>query len=313
MPTATVLRGDRDDLDVQAEIAHETFHLFCRQRHPGWFVDESAALTYPVEDADVLTLRRLEAEALHRALATALSTSGAGTMETAAGWAMTALTVRGERRETLTDAAAQYERDLERCEGLAYYVEGRAAGRPRCLRPLTETVRPDEIRRAAYATGEAIALLLDRFASGWQTTLEAGDESYPDDLLRAALTDTTPRQFGADHRPAVAARAREAVAALREERRSCRQVVLGRDDKVVLTATGKPLQVRGFDPMNLRHLGGGDVLHTHHLKIAGEEFELELFDCQALTEGAGDHPLFDGLRRVTFTSRGSDGSDATVP
>ncbi|MFD2081213.1 hypothetical protein SAMN05421678_104101 [Actinopolymorpha cephalotaxi] len=320
VPTATVLTGDRQDLDVRAEIAHETFHLFCRQHHPGWFVDESAALAYPVEDADVLTLRQLEAEALHRAVVAASRSDissepapdpGSGSTsdsdEAAAGWAAAALTLRHERRRLLADAAAQYERDLERCEGLAYYVEGRAAGSPRCLRPLAEPVRPDGIRRAASATGEAIALLLDRFAPGWQTTLADDDEAHPDDLLRSALARATPTEFGADHRSAVAARARDAVAALRDERRSRRQSFLARDDKVVLTTRDKPLRVTGFDPMNLHDLGSGDVLHTHHLKIAGDGFDLELFDCQALTEGAGDHPLFDGLRRVTFV--GGSGSD----
>ncbi len=267
----------------------------------GWLVDESAALTYPVEDANVLTLRRLEAEALRRASVIAA--------ETAAGWAATALSLRSQRQQLLADAVAQYERDLERCEGLAYYVEGRAAGSPRCLQTLAEPVRPDGIRRAAYATGEAMALFLDRFRSGWTTEVEAGDTSYPDDLLGRAVSDAAPEDFTAGHRATVADRAREDVATLREERRARRQAFLARDDKVVLTATGNPLRVRGFDPINLQHLGGGGVLHTHYLKIAGEDFELELFDSQALTEAAGDHPLFDGVRRITFAS----GGGATAP
>ncbi|GAA2758277.1 hypothetical protein [Actinopolymorpha rutila] len=319
--TPTVLRGGRNDLDVRAEIAHETFHVFCRRRHPDWFVDESAALTYPVEDADVLALRRLEAEALRRAVVAASgSDSGAAnttdTTGASAGWAATALTLRRERRQILAEAAAQYERDLERCEGLAYYVEGRAAGSPRCLRALAEPVRPDDVRRAAYATGEAIALLLDRFTPGWQARLEADATSYVDDLLHNAVANAGPTEFTADHRSMVVGRAKGAIAALREERRSRRHAFLARDDKVVLTATGrKPLRVTGFDPMNLHNLGSGAVLHTHHLKVAGEDFELELFDCQALTEGAGDHPLFDGLRRVTFTGGGTggDGGGATAP
>ncbi|MGW0229394.1 hypothetical protein ACWDWO_13840 [Actinopolymorpha singaporensis] len=60
--------------------------------------------------------------------------------------------------------------------------------------------------------------------------------------------------------------------------------------------------------MNLHRLGSRDVLPTRYLKLGGEGFVLELFDCQALTEGAGDHPLFDGLRRVTFI--GGDGAGA---
>jgi hypothetical protein len=53
--------------------------------------------------------------------------------------------------------------------------------------------------------------------------------------------------------------------------------------------------------MNVQHLGGGEVLHTRMLKLRGQGIELEVWEAQALTEGAGSHPLFDGIARVTFT------------
>ena len=52
----------------------------------------------------------------------------------------------------------------------------------------------------------------------------------------------------------------------------------------------------------MRHLGGGEVLHSHFLRLRGEGFELDMFESQALTESAGSHPLFDGIQRVTVTS-----------
>ena len=118
--TATVLQGDRPD--VRAEIAHETFHVFCRVRHPAWGANEMSALTYPVEDPEVLTLRRLEAEALLRAV-----------LESSAGWAAAAVSLRQDRFERLAESAVRYERDLERCEGLAFYVEGKEACAIRCV------------------------------------------------------------------------------------------------------------------------------------------------------------------------------------
>lgn len=177
----------------------------------------------------------------------------------------------------------------------------------------TEPSRVDDIRRASYRTGEAIAVLLDRFAPGWAAELEAGDlevedleagaAAYPDQLLHQALAHQEAAEFAPAERAAILDRARNDVAALRAERHFQREEFLSRPGRVVVTVTGDELlRMVGFDPMNLRHLGGGEVLHTHFLKIRGPGVELELFDTQALTESSGTHPLLDGVSRVTFTS-----------
>ncbi|GAA5017092.1 hypothetical protein [Actinopolymorpha pittospori] len=290
--TATVLQGDRPD--VQAEIAHETFHVFCRVRHPAWAANEVSALTYPVEDPEVLTLRRLEAEALRRAV-----------LEGAAGWAVVAASLRQDRFERLPESAVRYERDLERYEGLAFYVEGKWAGAIRCVEALATPSRPDDIRRAAYHTGEAMAVLLDKFAPGWADALEANDTLELDGLLRAAVAGQASKEFSADERAEVARSAREAVAAMETQRRLRREAFLARHGRIVLTALSpNAFEVAGYDPMNIEHLGRGEVLHTRFLKLRGEGVELEVFDSPALTESAGAHPLHDGIRRVTFTSMG---------
>ncbi|HET7602656.1 MAG TPA: hypothetical protein VFK36_06525, partial [Gemmatimonadales bacterium] len=45
-------------------LIHETFHVFQRAHHPTWAANEADLFTYPVNDGQVLTLRRLESEAL---------------------------------------------------------------------------------------------------------------------------------------------------------------------------------------------------------------------------------------------------------
>ncbi|HEV2121173.1 MAG TPA: hypothetical protein VGW38_00165, partial [Chloroflexota bacterium] len=51
-------------------LIHEAFHVYQREHHPAWQANEAELFTYPVDDAELLTLRRMEAEALRRALAT---------------------------------------------------------------------------------------------------------------------------------------------------------------------------------------------------------------------------------------------------
>ena len=67
--TATLLLGpgaaERFALRELAAVAiHEAFHVFQRERHPGWVGNEADMLLYPVDDAGLLTLRRRESGCL---------------------------------------------------------------------------------------------------------------------------------------------------------------------------------------------------------------------------------------------------------
>lgn len=57
-------------------LIHEAFHVYQREHHPAWQANEAELFTYPVDNAELLTLRRMEAEALRRALET--QQTGAG-------------------------------------------------------------------------------------------------------------------------------------------------------------------------------------------------------------------------------------------
>lgn len=286
--TATVIHHGGSG--IAGEITHETFHVFCRDRHPAWTANEVAALQYPVEDADVLASRRLEAAALRRAV-----------LDGSAEWAVTAVSLRQERFATMAPDAVGYERDLERCEGLALYVEGKTSAAFRCLDPLGD-IRPDDVRKTAYFTGEAMAVLLDRFAPGWKSTMESDDTNYLDELLTAATANVVPAQFTSEERTAALGAARESISLMQAEREQVRADFLARPGRVVLTAPDSdPFKISAFDPMNIQHLGGGEVLHSRMLKLCSAGVQLEFYDAMALTESAGSHPLFDGIGRVAFT------------
>jgi len=57
-------------------LLHEAFHVFQRTRHPRWTANEVELFTYPVDEPRGAGLRRLETEALRRALAAAIRQSG---------------------------------------------------------------------------------------------------------------------------------------------------------------------------------------------------------------------------------------------
>lgn len=72
---------------------------------------------------------------------------------------------------------------------------------------------------------------------------------------------------------------------------------------VVEAAEGKPLWPQGFDPLNVERVDGG-ILHTRFLRLGNDGATIEAVDgaadLEAFTEAAGAHPLFNGVRRVTF-------------
>lgn len=266
---------------LDSAIAHESFHVFQRRRHPKWPANEVHAFAYPVDDPELLRLRRMEATALRRAV-----------VDQSPGWTVTALRLRAERFARLPEFAVRYERTVERHEGTARYIEGRRQS----LDGLKPTLAADDVRRAFYDSGEALALLLDGFVPNWKDRLEDDDEQYLDDLLGSV--EAVPEEFTDAEWERFQADAVRAVDQLRERRAALRTEFFTSAGRTRLTATDDGFRCTGFDPMNVRHLGGGEVLHTRWLKLSGSGFDLELLDAQALTEGPPDNPVFGGIRRV---------------
>lgn len=301
--TATLLLDGFDGGDrsrIAAVGLHEAFHVYQREHHPDWLANEGDLLLYPIEHEELLALRRLETAAFDRAL-TAIDDDRA-----ASGcWARRALDLREARFALLDDPFVIYERKTELNEGLARYVEARALGVGAITYP-AQGFAAGDVRKRAYATGATLALLLDRIDPGWQRAFARSGTSLdvalrarlpagaaPDCELAAAETDGIR---DAAHRDA------RAVAAERIERR--RDFDTTASWRVIVErADGRPLWPQAFDPINVERVAGG-VLHTRYLELGNDSGSIELLDADgvdltALTESAGDHPLFNGIARVT--------------
>lgn len=289
--------------ELAAIAVHEAFHVYQGQRHPKWGGNEVDLFTYPVDDPALLQLSRLEAEALRRALS-------AKRERESACWTAAALDVRRRRFASLGEAGAAYERGTELKEGLARLVESRALGGPDGGPIFPRDEFPaGEVRSRSYALGHAFGALLDRFASGWEKKL--GDGATPS--LDALLADAVTVRAGArlrrsrlcafsraesDRALAGAQRSVELAAMTRE---AVRRDFLARPGWTVVVTAPEPLSPERFDPLNVERLGPGEVLHTRWVKLGNPAGSIEVLNARALTEAAGAHPLFEGVRRVTVT------------
>ena len=58
---------------------------------------------------------------------------------------------------------------------------------------------------------------------------------------------------------------------------------------------------QNFDPLNVQRLSPSYVLHARALTVGNAAGKLDLFGLAAITEAAGAHPLFQGIKRVVVT------------
>jgi len=300
VPTATLLADGPRDSTAPAALAavaiHEAFHVYQRTHHPAWVGNEGDLLLYPVDNADLLALRRMESEALTRALD---NQEAAG----AACWARVALAVRGQRFGGMDSAFAAYERLTELNEGIAAYLQLRASGAATVTIPAEEFL-PEAVRLRIYSIGPALAFLLDRLAPSWKEQLEAGSAASLDQLLASALAlsvSTAACAFTPVEEAGARQRARIDVAEVKARwaGRTRAFDTLPGWRVVVQSAKGKPLWPQGFDPLNVDRAEGG-LIHTRFLKLGNDAGTLTAVDeasadIEARTVPVGPHPLFDGI------------------
>ena len=301
--TATLLidgpRANRTPLELAATAIHEAFHVYQRAHHPGWVGNEGDLLTYPVDNADLLALRRMESEALRRALA---NQEPAG----AACWAAAALAFRRDRFAAMDSAYSAYERLTELNEGLATYVQLRAAGAATVEMPQGEFLA-EGVRLRAYTVGPALASLLDRLAPAWRQEVEATGGPALDVRLGQAVQATAAGS-------ACALTPVEATDLRRRARLDAAEVRAGWAARarafdslpgwrvLVQSAAGKPLWPQGFDPLNVVRTDDG-LIHTRFLRLGNDNGQLTALDeagadIEAHTVPAGAHPLFNGIAWV---------------
>jgi hypothetical protein len=283
--TATAMLDRRKDLSPKAAAAllmHECFHVYQRTHKPKWQANEGTLFTYPFDDAQAGALAQLEFEALRRAVA-----------ETGGCWASHFAGIRRERFAHMRDDAVQYERLNELNEGLAQYIEDRAYGRPP---DLSHAYGPTQLRARLYATGSAIATLLDRGVADWK---ERVVDSL-DALIPRSPSDAACAFSDVERRDAVERAQTAASEIVRKRAETEKAFDSGPGWRVIVEAEpGHPLMPGGFDPLNVERLSGGKVLHTRWLKVANEDGSAEALRRRSVTLAAGAHPLWNGVRTWT--------------
>jgi len=296
-----VMSVQRDSVPVTAASAlalHELFHVHQRTHHPRWTANEVSLFTYPVDDADALALRRLETTALRRAL----DADADGALRC---WAAEAIRLRGERFARLPAEAADYERGTELSEGLARYVEWKGARRKPGSSLVRSVYPPADVRERAYDSGAGIAFLLDRLDRDWRARLDADSSGTLDGLLQRVAVSaraSAPPDCGvtADETAHARRAAHQDIADLLRARERRAQEFVAADGWRIEMGGGL-LFPEAFDPLNVEVLGHGRVLHSRYLVLSGQGARLEVNGPLSLTEAAGPHPLFNGVRSVTIT------------
>lgn len=273
---------------------HEQFHAFQRAsakhgRRFGAGENSMLVATYPAFDVANEAAFALEGRILGRALR-------ARSLADARRHAREFLGVREDRHAHLDNAVAEFETAAELNEGLAQYamLRGlrelarsdaagfRAAGAAEAaheaaLLDSLLAVGPRSIRRRFYATGSAIALLLDRLAdSSWKSRLVRDDATLETMLAEVAgyAGRTELAQLRRD--------AGQAVAALGARRRAQRDSILAQPGlRLVLDPSRLPggrMNWCFFDPQNVLQTADGELLHMRVLRVcsgAGVEIQLD--------------------------------------
>lgn len=299
VPTATMILAPRSESETLREVAalaiHEAFHVYQRARHPGWIGNEADLFTYPTDSVALLARRRLETVALRRALDAPDATS-------ASCWARDAMVMRRARFADMDSIFAAYERGTELNEGLATYVEQRALGRVAKDLPVADFPAAS-VRQRAYATGPALARLLDRLAPEWRTSFEANDHQSLDGALSGAIGTGATCPAAAPALAEAMVQAQADIAALRVDRERVRTAFEQRAGWTVIVETsgGEPLWPQGFDPLNVERVAATQVLHTRFVALGNSLGKLEVLDASAMSTGVGPHPLFQGINRVLLT------------
>ncbi len=303
--TSTVLAGEPTaaiflQIDVNPDpiswagiAVHEAFHVFQESHHRDWRPNEMVLFTYPRDDVQALTLRRLETGAMRAALA-------ASAHHASACWTRHALGYRARRFSVIDSASATYELESERLEGLADYVELRATGAVLTL-PKTG-YRPDEIRPRTYAIGTAMGLLLDRFDPSWREQIEDGDSRYLDAILSSVVSAEVCDFVASVNLDSVRVQAAASIDSLHRRLETLRQAYISQPGwTLAIIADNTPLFPSQFDPLNVDIFDTREVLHRRFVRLENDHSWIELFQRPGLTRGLPEHPLFAGITQVTVT------------
>ena len=260
-------------------VIHEKFHVFQALHHPDWRPNDALLLDYPLDTPESLALRRMEIEAVKRALLALKDRD-------AAGWARSALDIRRERLAVLSEKYAVYEREVQRLEGIAEYIEYRACGRGIFDAPVINGFAPIAAREMGYFGGRWIATLLDRMDPGWKARMEAGEFAYLEEELENILPSSLePNGFSPDELRQIREEAGEAMRKKDEERkRLARNFQMKLGTSVEFVAKSDPLRLEMIDPFSMEAVSERRMIHRRWLILKNDDGVVEVINRPCLTE-----------------------------
>lgn len=289
---------DKSLSKIAGLTVHELFHVYANEEHGGFGANEALLFTYPFTDLDALSQRLMESEAMKRAYAS-------GDPAEADGWTMRALLLRMKRADIIGSRYMGYERAQEKNEGLAQYIEDRAADSNPAERMQAEGWAAEKVRARCYPAGQFWAERLDVSLPEWKGLFNIGAYADLDVMLLIAMTQeqVQPMEFSDSEKASFKSRAETAVQAYKAKLASEQkefESLPGWRIEVVVEEGAHLLAPRGFDPLNVLSLGDGLVLHTRMLNLGNNQGLASMLNNRAISFGPNSHPLFNGVRRVTF-------------
>ena len=286
-------------IEQAAICIHEMFHVYQKRNHESWFGNEAELFMYPVAESHLLAMKRMEIEMLVRAVS-ALDEAGL------VGWAEAAMELRRARFKLMSEGAVEYDRHTEGTEGLAHYIQVKASGSLEgAMRRPAGGFAPDRVRQSGYFSGIQIGLALDRLMPDWRERREQQDTLNLDDLLNEALAKRSKPLLSlpSDERLIYEEKAAADTKTLQGQRERVLEDLLNAPgwSVEVLAPAVAPLFPQGFDPMNLCVVDMKHVIHQRWAKVGNAAGQLEILDRAMLTEGQGNHPMFEGMLRALVT------------
>jgi hypothetical protein len=299
---------------------HEAFHAFqSRAGKPGKGAVETLLLRYPDLNAENLALAQIEQMILHQLV----RFDDVPDPERLRGFQA----VRGERLKTLGGEFLRGERGIEYQEGIPTYIEvrlldevrkatagleGFGSGDPYSLgfsvapelkvseylsRLLRFSSDASSVRARAYATGMALALLLDRTGADWKTAVMTTDRHLDEILAEsvpltpegaAAALQRVKKEFDYETLLRIV---QEKTIRLGLERKMAADAFLRQEGvQVVLKPPELPVEMRGFDPLNVQVIDPTRSIHKRILLLGFGESTFSASGVPVLV-GLGNGPF----------------------
>jgi len=304
-------------IDQAGIIVHEQFHVFQRLRHPAWRQNDGILLFYPPETHESVLLRKLEKEAFRKAVTSV-------TDQQMAGWAQTALEYRNMRLGLLPDIYGNYEKELQRTEGLSDYIERVARGLdPLNASDISNGIAPAGIRDLGYVEGRWIAMILDILKPDWKDVIEEDDGLYLEQILSKQLTamQATAAGFSMEEIDSLRIESRRTFNLWQLEKLEELSIYQSQPGySLLVDASNLPFNIRIFEPLEIETTGNGGVYHRLIFSGANQGSSLRIMNHPCLTyfndrfqlsaitiKGLESRPVIDyGTKKCTLKYDGID-------